>query len=136
MELCDVFILDQATSNWTFVHVKKRTSSADLSHLFSQGAVAGELLVDNADFSDKVRTLLTAQDQAQGKQGTFAAVFPAGAVFDARNARVVFAIVADWNRFQSPVKGLPFFSRVNLRQRIRDLHRLGFQVSWQRVQQP
>jgi uncharacterized protein (TIGR04141 family) len=45
---------------------------------------------------------------------------------------IVYALIARWGNTQL-ARGLPFFSKVNLRQRTEDLHRLGLKVSVARV---
>jgi uncharacterized protein (TIGR04141 family) len=51
VEFCDLL-----TASRQIVHVKKRSGSAILSHLFLQGFVSGEAFLDHAGLRDQVRT--------------------------------------------------------------------------------
>lgn len=48
---------------------------------------------------------------------------------------VVYAIVAKWGK-KELVDALPFFSKVNLRRFVDNLHRIGYKVSYKRVLVP
>lgn len=116
VECCDLFTLQGA-----FIHIKKRTSSATLSHLFSQGSVSAELFMQDTEFRAKLRELLTSENLAQ-----HAALVPADHPRP-EQFRVIYAIIARHNRDGSPPP-LPFFSAVNLVQHYQRLRRLGLRV--------
>jgi uncharacterized protein (TIGR04141 family) len=112
VEFCDLF-----TRNREFVHVKRYGGSAPLSHLFSQGEVSAELFAMEEKFRDKVRNALPASHKPLVPRGR-----PEPDDFE-----VVFGVVTP-----SPkgiADSLPFFSRVNLRNRARALRARGFKVS-------
>ncbi len=119
VEICDVL-----TSFGQLVHVKRKFSSSSLSHLFAQGLVSSELLVDSEQFRVAVRERI-----GDGEPG-FQALFPDDGLVPG-NFEVVYAIVGDWT--DRTITDLPFFSKVNLRKYARALRRLQFQVTYAAV---
>jgi uncharacterized protein (TIGR04141 family) len=115
VEFCDILTADKQ-----LIHVKHYSGSSQLSHLFSQGVVAGELFVQDEEFRQKVNDKL-----------------PDHAKFDDPSVRpnpheyeIVFAIIS---KFKKPLD-IPFFSKVNLRNARRRLRGYGFQVSKQKIE--
>lgn len=134
VEACDLLSRDGA-----FIHVKRHVRSSTLSHLFSQGGVSGELLVSSEDFRKELRELVETVENARfaidaryqiGVCRSVSADVPARYTHE-----VVFAIITRW-RNRAPVDVLPFFSKLNLRQRAQELDRLGFKVSLAAVTHP
>lgn len=117
IECCDLF-----SNNREFIHVKKRASSATLSHLFSQGSVAAELFMSSEAFRAKVKERLASDQKA-----THAALIPDGRP-DPAAFRVTYAIIATHDA-QGVPPPLPFFSAVNLVQHHQRLQRLGLATS-------
>jgi uncharacterized protein (TIGR04141 family) len=123
IEFCDLF-----SAVGHLIHVKKRSSSGSLSHLFSQGSVSSDLFLQDEHLRNAVRQRLI----ELGKP-TQAALIPN----DRPNSdeyEVVYAVIAP------PVHGawppaLPFFSSVNLMHHARRVQNLGFKVSLQYVRQ-
>jgi len=131
VEPCDLFSRDGS-----LIHVKRHVRSSTLSHLFSQGAVCGELLVTSQEFRDELRGLLTAVENERltadptyrlGMDALITEVPPARHTLE-----IVFAIIGPW-RNRTAGTTLPFFSKLNLRQRAIELDRLGFKVSLAKV---
>ncbi len=120
IEVCDIL-----TGDRQLVHVKRKFSSSALSHLFGQGYVSAELLIDSEAFRAKVR------DKIGGANPDYQRLFPEDDVV-AANWEVVYAIIGPWNRESASAK-LPFFSKVNLREFKRRLRRMGFKVTLARV---
>ncbi len=116
VECCDLF-----SRQGEFIHVKKRSASATLSHLFSQGSVAAELFMQEAEFRDKVRDQLR-----QDRRRTHAALIPAARPEPSRY-KVIYAMIARHDARGQPPP-LPFFSAVNLVQHYQRLQRLGLAV--------
>src|SRR5216683_178216 len=50
----DIEVCDLLSRNGAFLHVKKKSRSSTLSHLFSQGHVSAELLIREAGFRSKL----------------------------------------------------------------------------------
>ena len=120
IEVCDVLTLDRH-----LIHVKRKFSSSSLSHLFGQGYVSSELLVDSQEYRERIR------DKIGPLEPEFQALFPDSGVVP-QDWKVVYAIVGDWGG-APPAKKLPFFSKINLLNHARGLRRLGFAVELAKV---
>ena len=120
IEVCDILTRDRQ-----LVHVKRKFSSSALSHLFGQGYVSAELLIDNEIYRARVR------DKIGSANPDFQRLFPEDDIV-AADWEVVYAIIGPWNN-ESPSAKLPFFSKVNLREFRRRLRRMGFQVTLARI---
>ncbi len=116
IELCDLF-----SDRKQLIHVKRGASSDVLSHLFSQGAVSAEAFAMAADFRDKCRTRLPASHRSLVPKDR-----PS---YDAYE--VVFAVIT--GSLKGLAEALPFFSRINLRNRAQTLRALGYRVSLTKV---
>jgi uncharacterized protein (TIGR04141 family) len=108
IEFCDIYEKDAKR----LIHVKPYGGSSHLSHLFSQGAVAGELFVADQEFreklNDKLPTGYKLQDpQARPNPGEY---------------EVVYGVISN---SQKPLD-IPFFSKVSLRNAKRRLRGYGF----------
>jgi len=116
VEFCDV-ICDSAPLQ--FIHIKRKTQSATLSHLFAQGRISGTLFKRSAEFRVKVSSKI---QKASVKR---LINFPG--TLDMSNYKIVYAIVAKSN--PNWPKSLPFFSKLNLKNTAEELELLGYQVS-------
>jgi uncharacterized protein (TIGR04141 family) len=109
IEFCDVL-----TGDGKVVHVKRYSGSAQLSHLFAQGAVSGELFVQDSQFRAKLNDKLPAEHKlADPLQQP-----------DARGYEIVFGIIGAADDLD-----IPFFSKVSLRNARRRLMGYGYKVS-------
>lgn len=115
IEVCDLL-----TENRQFIHVKKRGSSSNLSHLFSQGLVSAEMLTREAGFRDHARVMVAGLDQR------FAETIPAERPSPG-TCEVSYAVITR-SRRDTPLT-LPFFSLVNLRTATLRLQDLGYRVT-------
>jgi uncharacterized protein (TIGR04141 family) len=97
-------VADLVSPAGDLIHVKRKTQSATLSHLFSQGRISAEAL--KAD--DAVRMAAANYLDLDGRVPGAVLLSP----FDARTKTVVYAVIAS-NAAELPAK-LPFFSRLNL----------------------
>lgn len=119
VEVCDLF-----TADGRFIHVKRKTRSSTLSHLFNQGVVSADRFAGDPGFRKGAREKVARQ------QKKLAMLFP-----DARpnvpEYEVVYAIITratrDW-----PLS-LPFFSLLSLSNAADRLERMGFKVSLARI---
>ena len=118
IEFCDLISTDGS-----LVHVKRKSRSSTLSHLFAQGHVSAEALVDGT-LRDQVRAAIRKAAGATDASGWLDLVPPSSSVPDRDKVTVTYAIIA--NSKASGVEWLPFFSRLTLMQTVRDLNRLGF----------
>lgn len=122
IEFCDLLSL-----NKQIIHVKRRTRSATLSHLFSQGAVSAEAFLVEDSLREDVRTHLDAINH-----GVFTDVVPIDRPIPGEY-EITFAII------EKPVpewpEALQFFSKLNLMQRAKHLRTLGFRVRLAHVEE-
>jgi len=93
VEFCDIFDRDRKN----IVHIKKYSGSSVLSHLFAQGYVSAQLLLNDSEFKTKVENKIREVSNSNYSFG------------DIENYKVIFGIIAKPNTFE-----LPLFSKVNL----------------------
>ena len=121
IEPCDLF-----DSRGQFIHVKRKTRSATLSHLFAQGTVSAECFISDAEFRKNLRKCL----EEQG--GRFYQAIPLDRPEPSRFG-VIYAIIT--KRSKDWPLNLPFFSRLNLMNAAHHLARLSFKVSLIRIEE-
>ena len=114
VEVCDLF-----TRNKQFIHVKKRESSSQLSHLFSQGKVAVECFLSDEEFRKQL------YDEVKTKFGK--KVFDYKSRPKSEEYEIVYAIIAKSGKDR--VTELPFFSLVNLMLSVQELERMHIRYS-------
>ena len=120
IEICDF-----VTRNRELIHVKDRTSSSRLSHLFNQGTVSGRVLIADPQAREAFRREIRRAQAARRLTGFSRAIPTANATFDPRKFTVVYAVLG-----KRSTARLPFFSLVTLRQAVRDLHSRGYQCAF------
>lgn len=118
IEFCDLIATDGS-----LIHVKRKSRSSTLSHLFAQGHVSAEALVDG-QLRNQVRAAITKAAGAADASTWLAFVPPGGVAPERDKVTVTYAVIANSKR--KGVEWLPFFSRLTLMQTVRDLNRLGF----------
>jgi uncharacterized protein (TIGR04141 family) len=123
IEFCDIL-----SKQKQMVHVKKKTRSATLSHLFAQGTVAAREFLQDGPFRDQIRQKLKAKT---GKTGFVSLVPASNSRPIASEYEVAYAIIAKPN--SNWPASLPFFSQLNLMQHAKLLHGLGYRVTLQLV---
>ena len=94
IEFCDIFDRD----NKNIIHIKKYSGSSVLSHLFAQGFVSAQLLLNDKEFRKKVEKKIKEISNSDHMFGD-----------DIRGFNIVFGIVAKPN-----TTDIPLFSKVNL----------------------
>ncbi len=120
IEICDVLAGDR------LVHVKRRTTSATLSHLFAQGRVAAEVFRFESGVRDQMRSHL-------GPGHVLTETIPISEPAP-RQFEIVFGVVAK-NAPDLPM-GLPFFSKLNLARTAKQISRtLGYRVAFAPIQE-
>ena len=124
IEVCDFL-----TKDGDLIHVKDRTSSSTLSHLFNQGTVSGTVLSADPPARDEFRQKIQAAQKKAGLAGFDVAIPPATATFDPSRFTVVYAVLGTQRSAR-----LPFFSLVTLRQAVKDLRARGYQCAFAWVQ--
>lgn len=124
IEFCDVL-----TSDGVMLHMKRKSRSSTLSHLFAQGVVAATALLADSDFRLRLREEIT---RAVGDAPGWEAVIPGPSETPVRSSFTVsFVVVANSARARNG--WLPFFSRLNLMQQARSLDNLGLRYTLDRV---
>jgi len=123
IEFCDLM-----TNGRKIIHVKKRSSSATLSHLFSQGSVSADLFLNDSPLRTSVRRKLG----QLGKPSHAALITQARPT--AGDYQIVYAVIASPTRGTFPPR-LPFFSAVNLMHHGSRIEGLGFQLALQYIRQ-
>lgn len=118
IEFCDLM-----SSDGSLVHVKRKSRSSTLSHLFAQGHVSAEALVDGA-LRDQVRSAIQKAAGTADASRWLDLVPPSSSAPERDRVTVTYAVIA--NSTATGVDWLPFFSRLTLMQTVRDLNRLGF----------
>lgn len=118
IEFCDLLSTDGS-----LIHVKRKSRSSTLSHLFAQGHVSAEALVDGT-LRDRVRVAIQNAAGSADATGWLDLVPPSTSPPDRDKVTVTYAVIA--NSKATGVEWLPFFSRLTLMQTVRDLNRLGF----------
>ncbi|QQA74581.1 TIGR04141 family sporadically distributed protein [Pectobacterium parmentieri] len=108
IEFCDMI-----KDGKTLIHVKYYTGSQSMSHLFSQGYVSGELFVGDKEFRKKLNVHLPDDLQTDFNLRP-----------ETKDYKIVFAIAT---KNELP-KGLPLFSKINLKNFHRQLSNLGYNV--------
>jgi len=126
IELCDLLAADG-----TLVHVKRKSRSATLSHLFAQGTVSATTFIGDGEFRDAVRETIKSTAPST-TVGTWLDLVPDSAtVVDAQKYAVAYVVLA-----KAPTSGsdwLPFFSKLNLMQHGKQLQNMRLKVSVRRL---
>jgi len=123
IEFCDLL-----SAAGHLIHVKKRTSSGTLSHLFAQGSVSCDLFLQDPQLRTAVR-----QKLIELNKPAHAGLIPVDRPHSG-DYEVVYAIIAAPGQAGWPPP-LPFFSSVNLMHHGRRVQNLGFNVSLQYIRQ-
>lgn len=126
IEFCDV-LSDQGD----LIHVKRKSRSATLSHLFAQGGVSASTFINDGVFRTQVRQLIEEEVAADSREAWLRLVPGADEAVDRSQYRVTYAVIA--NSTREGRDWLPFFSKLNLMQQGRQLVTMGFSVAVARV---
>lgn len=119
IEVCDLF-----TELGQFLHVKRRTRSSTLSHLFAQGTASAEAFVSDPIFRQGARARIA------GSPCATVELLPDEQPVTSKYG-VVYAVVTP---APGPlVDSLPFLSRVNLSHAFRRLRSWGYDVAVARI---
>lgn len=110
IEICDLY-----TRNHQLIHVKRYGGSSVLSHLFNQGYVAANMLMQK-DFRIRLNQNETFQRFDQVDEDTF----------DQRDNEIVFAVLS---KYEDNPPHIPFFSKITFKHVATSLTNLGYSVS-------
>lgn len=128
IEICDLL-----SDSRSWIHVKRKSDgSKSLSHLFWQGFVSGTLLLGEVSFREKaLEAIVKAEEERADAEndhsfvGRFQVIDKSSVT--AADHEIVFAILGDWD--EDGLLGLPFFSKLTLREAINGLRERGLRVS-------
>lgn len=126
IEICDVL-----ASTGEFIHVKRKSRSSTLSHLFAQGTVSATTFVADGSFRDEIRKIIEIETKEPQRSSWLDLIPEDGRSVDRAKYAVSYVIIANSSR--SGTDWLPFFSKLNLMQNGQQLLNLGFGVSVSRV---
>jgi len=116
IEVCDVL------KDRKFIHIKKGNASNLLSHLFAQGSVSGEALLDET-FRKKFYEKAKAEEWNDIIDTDYKPV----------NYNIVYGIICS-NVDENGRPNIPFFSKVTLRYHAKHLMQLGYKVEIKGIQ--
>jgi uncharacterized protein (TIGR04141 family) len=125
-EACD-FLTDDSR----LVHIKDKTSSSRLSHLFSQGVVSARTLVMDRTAREGLVQRVVTQEQKTGRSGFQALLAGFPDQFTPSQFTVIYGVIAS-----SGSPRLPFFSLVTLRQAAMEVQALGFACEFAWISKP
>jgi len=121
VEVCDV-----ASKQKQLIHVKRKTHSSSLSHLFNQGLVSTQLLAGDLSFRREARAHISGWSTIEGD-----AVFPSERP-NMSDYEIIYGIITSkqgtWDT------DLPFFSQLSLMNTAQHLTRLGVKYSLIKIQ--
>lgn len=120
IEACDFFSKDLQ-----FIHIKDEASSSKLSHLFNQGLVSAEAYLREKDFRKEFKK------KARNMNRSIAKMIPDIRIKPERDDfEIIYAVMR--KPYKDGSYGLPFFSKVTLRNASKRLEDLGYKVgfSW------
>lgn len=129
VEFCDIL-----APNRTFVHVKRKSRSSTLSHLFAQGLVSINAMFGDPAFREKVREIIGEQSREleQALVDNWVSSVPGSAdAISGSDYSIAYVVIANSTKMGND--WLPFFSKLNLMQTVRSLAPLGVKISLDRV---
>lgn len=124
IEFCDVL-----AKSGEIIHVKRKSQSSTLSHLFAQGTVSARTFISDSTFRQKIRQIV--KDKRPRDAHEWLDLVPEGPL-DRSKYCVSYVVVTD--NQANGTDWLPFFSRLNLMQQAKMLSdELGFRVAISRA---
>lgn len=113
IEVCD-FLLKSGG----FVHVKAKTASRELSHLFNQGVVPLKALVDSTKCRERYRDHVVQREKEYSRNGFSSKIDVTQ--MSAANVNVIYCVIKETSR-----EIIPFFSLVTFQHIYTELNRMG-----------
>jgi uncharacterized protein (TIGR04141 family) len=126
IELCDLL-----ASSGEFLHIKRKSRSSTLSHLFAQGTISATTFNQDGAFRDEIRKVIQ-RDAAPDAKSHWLGLIPASSESVDRSRYAVSYVVIT-NSARAENDWLPFFSKLNLMQAGRQLGNMGFKLYLTRV---
>lgn len=126
IEFCDLLTLQGE-----LIHVKRKSRSSTLSHLFSQGSVSAMTFLTDGAFREKLRAYIEKNVGQESSAAWLDLIPKLGESVEKSRYRITYAVVT--NSRQGGRDWLPFFSKLNLMQQARQLLNTGYRVGLTRV---
>lgn len=126
IELCDVF-----STTGELIHVKRKSQSASLSHLFSQGQVSTSVLLGDAQYRKRMREKINVAAGDIDPSPWLSQLPENQDALRQIKYKVTYAIVPS-NSYQDS-RWLPFFSKLNLMAQAKSLRLMGVEVAVNRI---
>jgi uncharacterized protein (TIGR04141 family) len=127
IEFCDLL-----AASGDVIHVKRKSRSATLSHLFAQGSVSATTFVGDGEYREAVRASIREAEPDAKRASRWLSLIPDGlSAVQADLHKVSYVVIAKTTR--SGTDWLPFFSKLNLMQHGRQLQNMRFPVSITRI---
>ena len=126
IEVCDFLGLEHQ-----LIHIKNKTSSSRLSHLFNQGTVSARILVIDPESREKLIEKIVKLQKNTGKTGYKNIIPKAKEHFDSSIFTVVYGVIV-----ASDNPRLPFFSLISFRQAAQELKALGYKCAFAWIIKP
>ena len=126
IEVCDFL----TKAKW-LIHVKDKTSSSRLSHLFNQGTVSARVLILDRAARAKTRERIEKVQDETGQTEFTEIIADVDGDFHPAEFTVVYAVLSVGDEPK-----LPFFSLVTFRQAVRELTALGYKHAFAWIEKP
>lgn len=126
IELCDLL-----ASSGEFLHIKRKSRSSTLSHLFAQGTISATTFIQDGEFRDQIREVINRDVEGPSKSRWLSLVPASDDSVERSRYAVSYAVITNSARAEND--WLPFFSKLNLMQAGRQLSNLGFRLYLTRV---
>jgi uncharacterized protein (TIGR04141 family) len=126
IELCDLLSADGE-----FIHIKRKSRSSTLSHLFAQGSVSATTFVSDGVYRDGVRAMIESSVAPAEKDKWLSLIPPGSENIDRSKYTVSYAVIT--NSEKPGADWLPFFSKLNLMQQGKQVRSLGFGLSISKI---
>ena len=122
IELCDLL-----SDKGEFIHIKRKSRSSTLSHLFAQGSISATTFASDGVYRDAVRAAIERSVDPAEKDRWLSLIPAGGDSIDRSKYTVSYAVIT--NSTKAGVDWLPFFSKLNLMQQGKQVRSLGFGLS-------
>lgn len=119
IEFCDLL-----SANGDLIHVKRKSRSSTLSHLFAQGSVSATTFVSDGPYRDELRSAISAAAPPADRTKWLDLVPDSATSVNKQRYTICYVVLT-----KNPQPGtdwLPFFSKLNLMQHGRTLANMGF----------
>lgn len=122
IEFCDLL-----SDSGDLIHVKRKSRSSTLSHLFAQGSISATTFVSDGEYRDELRSAVRSVVPSASQAKWLALIPDSSTSVNKQLYTVRYVVLTKGSR--SGIDWLPFFSKLNLMQHGKQLQNLGFGVT-------